>query len=254
MASNLNQKRDELDRNWKKYLEAVDPVELRKRFRFYFKRAHNRIGQDFVRIARDSIISDQPYAPNAPLTIALKGSSKPLVDTGELIRSLGYKVKGHTKVTVGVGRSKQVGKRQLYEVLHNGARIKVTPQMARFMAIKLSKMLRDGNFKGRTKANRRDHKSRIEGSLEKMTNASKGKNLGWWVIPARPFLATPLGSDEFNEAVVRHYLEAFDLTLTKPIKGFQAEQAAARQAKRNAARLKKLSKLQRRIRIGGATG
>jgi hypothetical protein len=32
--------------------------------------------------------------PNAPLTVALKGSSNPLVDTGQMIGAIDYKVKG----------------------------------------------------------------------------------------------------------------------------------------------------------------
>lgn len=248
MAGNTNQRRAELEANWKRYLEALNPAQLSKRFAYYFRIAHQRIGQDFVRIARNEIIHEQPYEPNAPLTIALKGSSKPLADTGELIRSLGYQVKGHTKVKLGVGRSKQVGRRQLYEVLHNGARIKVTPAMARFMAMKLSKMLRDGDVKGRTKANRRDHKARIAASLEKFTNASRGKSLGWWVIPARPFLERPLNSDEFVAAIRYHYVKAFDLVLTKPIYQHQAEQRAERNAR--AAAAKAAREAHRKFKLG----
>lgn len=37
-------------------------------------------------------ITRGPFAPNAPLTIALKGSSKPLIDTGHLRQSVSYEV------------------------------------------------------------------------------------------------------------------------------------------------------------------
>lgn len=37
-------------------------------------------------------INRGPFVPNAPLTIALKGSSKPLIDTGQLKQSVSYEI------------------------------------------------------------------------------------------------------------------------------------------------------------------
>lgn len=37
-------------------------------------------------------IVDGPFAPNAPLTIRLKGSDKPLIDTGQLRQSISYEI------------------------------------------------------------------------------------------------------------------------------------------------------------------
>ena len=39
-----------------------------------------------------STLTDGPWTPNAPSTIAKKGSSRPLIDTGELRASINYKV------------------------------------------------------------------------------------------------------------------------------------------------------------------
>ena len=39
-----------------------------------------------------STLTNGPWTPNAPSTIAKKGSSRPLIDTGELRASINYKV------------------------------------------------------------------------------------------------------------------------------------------------------------------
>lgn len=51
----------------------------------------NKIGSECVSDIRDAAI-DLKTPPNAPLTIANKGSKNPLVDTGELERKVTYKI------------------------------------------------------------------------------------------------------------------------------------------------------------------
>lgn len=51
----------------------------------------NKIGSECVSDIRDAAI-DLKNPPNAPLTIANKGSENPLVDTGELERKVTYKI------------------------------------------------------------------------------------------------------------------------------------------------------------------
>ena len=51
------------------------------------------IGETAVNDLKKSILGHGvSYAPNSPATIALKGSAKPLVDTGRLLGSATYKV------------------------------------------------------------------------------------------------------------------------------------------------------------------
>jgi hypothetical protein len=53
--------------------------------------ALKRLGLYFQAMIRKTI-KDGPWTPNAPATIAIKGSSKPLVDTGRMIGAVNYEV------------------------------------------------------------------------------------------------------------------------------------------------------------------
>lgn len=68
------------------------------------------IGQAFglvgAKVARDvqQTIRDMTSPPNAPRTIAMKGSSHPLIDTGRMLQSIDYEVRAHGAVVEqGVG-------------------------------------------------------------------------------------------------------------------------------------------------------
>ena len=223
-------KRAEYEKAWKKYLDATDPKELEKRAKFYYTRAHRRIGIAFVRIARD-FIKQKRYTANAPLTVAMKGKSLPLSDTGELIGSLTYQVRGSTSVVVGVARSPMAGTRLLYEVLHDGARIRVTPKMIYAVMMKVKKRLNSGNFKGASTDDRRQHQSALETTMEKLQAVSgKIKGASFWIIPPRPFLLAPLQSKEFVGIVVAEWTEAMYLTILKPVEEHKADMAARRAA------------------------
>lgn len=221
-------KRQGFEADWKKYLAATDPRELDKRAKFYFRRANRRIGVAFKRIARD-FIKARKYEVNAPLTVALKGKSLPLADTGELLGSLAFELRGHSGVALGVGRSPMAGRRMLYEVLHDGARIRVTPQMIAAVMKKVSDQLTAGKFKGRSKKQKRQHKSALESTHAKLQQIS-GKVTGasFWIIPPRPFLKKPLESKEFVETVVSEWAGALYMTIMLPIEEFRAEQRAKR--------------------------
>ena len=49
------------------------------------------LGLFIVGLVKKTILS-KPFDPNSPITIKFKGSSTPLIDTGQLINSLTYKV------------------------------------------------------------------------------------------------------------------------------------------------------------------
>lgn len=82
------------------------------------------------------------YEPNSVITIAIKGSSRPLVDTGALSASITSRVKWDVAF-IGVLRSTQRKSRDgnSYDLLnvafvvHEGAAIRVTDKMRRFFAL-----------------------------------------------------------------------------------------------------------------------
>jgi hypothetical protein len=55
------------------------------------KQMVGNLGQDLVRIVQQKIYQIQ-YPPNSPRTIAIKKSSKPLIDFGQMVNAVTYKI------------------------------------------------------------------------------------------------------------------------------------------------------------------
>lgn len=64
---------------------------------------------------------------NAPLTVKIKGSSKPLIDHGDLFQGITSKVIDDFTVFAGVLRTHE--SYNIAKLLHEGAKIKITPKM-----------------------------------------------------------------------------------------------------------------------------
>jgi len=240
------------ERGWQEWTTATDPKDLQRRIHFYFRRAHMQIGQEFVRLAKHGIRSGD-YAANAPLTEALKGSALPLVDNADLLGSITYKPEAHHTVYIGIGPSKKVGARgrELHRVLHDGARIRVTWKMLVYMRARLAAMESSGSFKGRTKKAQKGHAAAIAGARRALSSGGKksSKVGGYWIIPARPYILGPIGSNAFGDFVEDKHHEALELALLEPIADFKAKAAAARAAARAARPPKKKKRKTRKQRV-----
>lgn len=57
------------------------------------KKLYNRLGLYVQAKAKNYITQGDKLAPNAPMTIALKGSDRPLIDTAQMLNSITYVVK-----------------------------------------------------------------------------------------------------------------------------------------------------------------
>jgi hypothetical protein len=77
--------------------------------------------------AMRKVLQSGKLKPNAALTIAIKGSSKPLVDHGTLFQAITSHVVDDFTVFVGVLRN--APNYDLIETLHEGVEITVTPAM-----------------------------------------------------------------------------------------------------------------------------
>jgi hypothetical protein len=119
-------------------------------------------------------IRAKEYAPNSALTIALKGSSTPLIDNADLFRSIQAHLIDSYRSFAGVlrgTRSKDGGDLvNLAKMLHDGISIKMTPAMRRWIFAQLNQ-------------------AGIEaGEVAGGGGAKKSKKPGWVVIPGRPFI------------------------------------------------------------------
>lgn len=93
-----------------------------------------------VRGIRDGAPGGQAFKPLASTTKLLKGSSKPLIDNGDLLRSIDVDEVGHSTFFVGVNRNAPPSENgtemvNLAEIHNNGTdpyTIQVTPKLRKF--------------------------------------------------------------------------------------------------------------------------
>jgi len=116
----------EKDKGWKQYAAAIDAKGFDKSMMRHLRVASQKNGLLFVKAIRQSIKGGE-FEPNKALTVAIKGSSKPLVDHGDLFQAITYKLYGDTKVFIGV--LKTAAGYNIAAMLHEGAAIKVTKAM-----------------------------------------------------------------------------------------------------------------------------
>ena len=78
----------ELIGDWNKFSKVLNSA----RFKAQLTAATARVGNYGASEIKKGIVSGKNFAPNHPYTVAKKGSSKPLIDKGDLIGSVTYDV------------------------------------------------------------------------------------------------------------------------------------------------------------------
>lgn len=139
---------------WDEWVRRLDGADFRARLRVETERAFKQIGLYMVGAMRRAIRSGV-YAKNSPFTIAYKGSSKPLVDHGDLIRALAFEVvhaDGRLVLFVGINRkARSRTNARVYDIalaLHEGFSLRVTPAMRRAVWAKLRQRRPKSKFRG----------------------------------------------------------------------------------------------------------
>ncbi len=120
-----------LDENWRKMQFKLDPKRFGSVLESELRRATTHSGQQIVGAIQRSMGSAR-YQRNAPLTILIKGNRPSLIDTGELRRAVTFYLANKQTVFVGVRhgeRANGMDMVELAQILHEGARIRVTPHM-----------------------------------------------------------------------------------------------------------------------------
>ena len=125
--------------DWDKLARTLDP----QRFRAAIEREVGQATRRNALLVRTEIrdrIRGRRYSANAALTVAVKGSSTPLVDTALLLQNVTDRVLSPFEAIVGVMRgasAKDGGDLvNLGIVLHEGATVRVTEAMRRFFYAK----------------------------------------------------------------------------------------------------------------------
>ena len=142
------------------------------------QQAAARVGNCGASEVKKGIVNGAPggqkFAPLSPITIARKGSSKPLIDKGDLVGSVTYQVIDVNNVFVGVKKGKEANIAAIHEF---GCTIGVTPKMRAYL-----------NHQG----------IHLRASTQ------------YIVLPPRPFLRPVLQSEEFKSKVAEIYIQAIE--------------------------------------------
>ena len=113
--------------DWNKLGEVLNSSRLKSEL----SAASAEVGNYGVSEIKKGIVSGKNFAPNHPYTIAKKGSSKPLIDKGDLLGSVTYDVFNQNSVFIGV--KKESGTANIAAVHEFGCTIKVTPKMRAYL-------------------------------------------------------------------------------------------------------------------------
>lgn len=168
------------------WADATDSTAFSKRLVRNVRRATKLNALAAAKTMRE-VIQSGSFKANAPLTVALKGSSKPLVGGGDMFQSVTTEAINEDEIFVGVLRSE--GGFDVVDIVHNGAVIPVTPAM-RWMFMLLAKAS-DGSM----------DPSKLEGRAADLF----GQFQSWKplaqsttviVIPARPFAEVAFNKTE----------------------------------------------------------
>lgn len=186
---------------FEEFAHLTDPARIDAMFKKYLPKTHDYVGTNiFQPAAVKKITRERPFAPNAALTIAIKKSSTPLVDNGDLVGSIGHEVvDGGMTLRMGVSSPKTKSGRYLYEILHNGATITVTPAVRAAVFAKLRNAVGDSAFKA-------------------MRTNLKGPGARVWHIPARPFLTDLFEDKAWLAEAIQPYKELVRLVMLEDAK------------------------------------
>jgi hypothetical protein len=138
--------------------------------------------------------------PNAALTMFIKGSSKPLVDTGHLFQAITSEVIDFGRAEIGVSRMARDA--QVAIIVHEGAVVRVTQRMRRMF-----RALADVSNGKRDASSLRGRAAALYARRRKGWKPLKPSTTHI-VIPPRPFIAEVLESPKVQRRVYENWLEA----------------------------------------------
>ena len=169
----------ELTGDWSKINSIFNPSKLRASMRQCAARVGNYGASEIKKGIVSGAPAGKPFKPLSTLTTSRKGSSKPLIDKGDLVGSITYQVLSDSdSVFIGVKKGKEANIAAVHEF---GCTIAVTPKMRAYL-----------------------HHKGIHLKAE-TTHIH---------IPARPFLMPVLLSPNFQNRVGEIYIEALRKAFT----------------------------------------
>lgn len=192
------------DSGWKRFGRAVDPARFKRQLKANIAAANARNGAAGKKLVRQAIKA-ATFDNNAPLTAFIKGSTKPLVDRGDLWQAVTMKQPSWDTVFIGILQSD--GASNIAELLHEGGTIRVTDKMrAMFLALHLAGegKLDPSKLTGRAAELWARRPARGWLPIAEGTSTIK--------IPPRPFIREPLSNPSFAALVRANWEQALAKT------------------------------------------
>lgn len=182
MATEFKKKGD-----WKRFEIALEPGRYDKVMKKHVGKALELSALFVVSMIRDGI-KDGDFDENALLTREIKGSSKPLVDKGDLWQAITHTMVDEFRVFVGLNRTERGGgkrgKKDTYNIgitLHEGVTVKVTDKMRALFFYLWLASVDPGRYERKLKGRAKELWERKKGGWRKLEK-------GFVRIPGRPFI------------------------------------------------------------------
>lgn len=194
-----------MDAGWRRWAGAIDPRAFESAARPNVRRAAVLNGALAVRAVRKSI-REGAYTPNAELTIALKGSSKPLVDSGHgIFQAVTSEVQDDWTVFVGILRADE--HYDIAVALHDGCTIPVSDKMRGMFLV-----LWQASIGARSPSELTGRAAELWARQPKDWKPLKSSTTAI-IIPARPFLAAAFSDSTLKAAVKKNWQQALQKTM-----------------------------------------
>jgi hypothetical protein len=190
----------------KGFYAALDPKLFDTKLRGYLRIASKYNGLLAVKKLRENIAGGKGgFEKNAVLTMAIKGSSVPLVDKGSsLFQAFTFELIDDAHIFVGVKK-----RDRFYDVaaaLHEGADVRVTPAMRALFDL-LWKASGDPNVAARLTGRAADLFERFQ-DWKRLRSSTKAIH-----IPGRPFFQVLFEDADFQKSVRENWRKAVDSAL-----------------------------------------
>lgn len=157
-----------------------------------------------------NLIQNMSFEPNKTLTILVKHSATPLVDTGQLYQSIAFAEKTWDEFIVGVNRktSWKGNEVNLAKLLHEGGRIKITKAMRNMFFLLWAKAMGFTLEKGRIIYSDKGDPIQLSQRAQELWNRNKvwfplPKNQNFIQIPKRPFLKYAFSNAYYRKSIRR---------------------------------------------------
>lgn len=115
--------------DWPTVRQLFNARGFQRRYKLNLQKFLKTTGIAVVGLMTKVVLRESPFAGNAALTVAMKGSDVPLVDNNDMVQSFAWEIKGD-EVFSGVKRG--AANFNVAAIVHEGATINVTKKMRGF--------------------------------------------------------------------------------------------------------------------------